>query len=338
MKTFRMIGMALIAVLMCVNFASCSNEENDVPQKGKEVIVSLGFGGDFEISESPLSRATSNDLYFIQVGQGSSSDATICAYGLFDSSTDIKIKLVENEAYYFQAYVMKGAKEVLKHTNYIYQDEPFLFDVELNNTFTYSDDESFAATGKKTTQFGYKFTYTDGSAYHFAKDIDLYFTENANPVFTATDNGKITLNLIRFSYGANFIAENLTEGSLKISMQKELEGDTEIYISPTIELTESNTSSDNIYAIPPTSVMEVNEDNEFVVNMPISFTWVKSDNSEILLGTPTITLKRNKKVTVKIKVDKTSENGIEFACAEDLTMGDGGTYNVDGDIATEVTE
>ncbi|MBQ8765883.1 MAG: hypothetical protein IJZ16_03685 [Clostridia bacterium] len=330
--------MALFAILMCVNFASCSNEENDIPQKGKEVIVSLGFGGDFEISESPLSRATSNDLYFIQVGQGSSStDATICAYGLFDSSTDIKIKLVENEAYYFHAYVMKGAKEVLKHTNYIYQDEPFLFDVELNNTFTYSDDESFAATEKETSQFGYKFTYTDGSAYHFAKDIDLYFTENVNP-FTATDNGKITLNLIRFSYGANFIAENLTEGSLKISMQKKLEGNTEIYISPTIELTESNTSSDNIYAIPPTSVMEVNEDNEFVVNMPISFTWVKSDNSEILLGTPTITLKRNKKVTVKIKVDKTLENGIEFAYAEDLTMGDGGTYNVDGDNATEVTE
>ena len=29
MKTFRLIGMALFAVLMCVNFASCTKEEND---------------------------------------------------------------------------------------------------------------------------------------------------------------------------------------------------------------------------------------------------------------------------------------------------------------------
>ena len=329
--------MALFAILMSVNFASCNSEENDIPLKGKEVIVSLGFGGDFDISESPLSRVESNDLYFIQVGQGTySGDATICAYGLFDSSSDIKIKLIENEEYYFHAYVMKGAKEVLKHTNNIYQDEPFLFNVELNNRFTYSDEESFAATGKKTSNFGYKFIYTDGNSYHFAKDIDLYFSDNVRS-FTATENGKMTLNLIRFSYGANFIADNLTEGSLKISMQKKLEGNTEIYISPTIELTTSNTSSDNIYAIPPTSVMEQNEDNEFIVNMPISFTWIKSDNSEIPLGTPTITLKRNKKVTVKIKVDKSSENGIEFAYNDDLTMGDGGTYNVNGDTATEET-
>lgn len=335
MKTFRLIGMALMAVLMCMNFASCSSEENEIPQKGKEVIVSLGFGGEFEISESPLSRAGSNDLYYIQVGQGDSySNATICAYGLFDTSTDIKIKLTENETYYIFAYIMKGAKEVLKHTNYIYQDQPFLFGVELNNEFTYSDDESFVATGD-ADQFGYKFVHTDGNTYHFAKDVDLYFTESFKP-FTVTENGKITLNMIRFTYGANFIAENLTEGSLKVSMQKKLEGNSEIYTSPIIELTESNTSYDNIYAIPPTSVMEQNEDNEYIVNMPISFTWVKSDKSEILLGTPTITLKRNKKVTVKIKVDKSTENGIEFT-GLDITMGDGGTYNIDGNTVSEET-
>jgi hypothetical protein len=34
MKTLRMIGMALFAVLMCVNFASCSSEEV-VPEEPK---------------------------------------------------------------------------------------------------------------------------------------------------------------------------------------------------------------------------------------------------------------------------------------------------------------
>ena len=45
MKTLRFIGMALFAVLMCVNFASCSsdddlNEEND-NKKTKKLLLKL---------------------------------------------------------------------------------------------------------------------------------------------------------------------------------------------------------------------------------------------------------------------------------------------------------
>jgi len=36
MKTFRMIGMAMFAVLMCVNFAACSGSDNDEPEVDKE--------------------------------------------------------------------------------------------------------------------------------------------------------------------------------------------------------------------------------------------------------------------------------------------------------------
>ena len=78
-----MIGMAMFAILMCVNFASCSNDGNEVPEQGKEIMVSLGFSGDFEISESPLSRATSDDLYLIRVQKKNGSSYTSYAYGLF---------------------------------------------------------------------------------------------------------------------------------------------------------------------------------------------------------------------------------------------------------------
>lgn len=36
MKTFRMIGMALFAVLMCVNFAACSSSDDDEPEVDNE--------------------------------------------------------------------------------------------------------------------------------------------------------------------------------------------------------------------------------------------------------------------------------------------------------------
>lgn len=39
MKTFRMFGMALFAVLMCVNFAACSSSGDDEPEVNEEGIV-----------------------------------------------------------------------------------------------------------------------------------------------------------------------------------------------------------------------------------------------------------------------------------------------------------
>ena len=35
MKTFRLIGMALLAVVMCVNFTSCSNDDEEESNGGK---------------------------------------------------------------------------------------------------------------------------------------------------------------------------------------------------------------------------------------------------------------------------------------------------------------
>ena len=37
MKTFRFIGMAIIAVLLCVNFTACSNDDGDEPKSSSIV-------------------------------------------------------------------------------------------------------------------------------------------------------------------------------------------------------------------------------------------------------------------------------------------------------------
>ena len=38
MKTFRLIGMALLIVVMCVNFASCSDDEEE-PSKNDDGVI-----------------------------------------------------------------------------------------------------------------------------------------------------------------------------------------------------------------------------------------------------------------------------------------------------------
>ena len=45
MKTFRMIGMALFAILMCVNFASCGNDDENT-EKYSELILGTWKKGD----------------------------------------------------------------------------------------------------------------------------------------------------------------------------------------------------------------------------------------------------------------------------------------------------
>lgn len=39
MKTFRLIGMALLAVVMCLNFTSCSDDDNEEPERNDDGIV-----------------------------------------------------------------------------------------------------------------------------------------------------------------------------------------------------------------------------------------------------------------------------------------------------------
>ena len=107
MKTLRMFGMVLFAVLMCVNFASCSNEEitPDNPNQEKYITVGLDCVGEYlEIKDSPLSRA-GGDAYEIQVytvGEGA------YAHGKFSSLDGLTIKLFKHKKYRFKIAVTVG--------------------------------------------------------------------------------------------------------------------------------------------------------------------------------------------------------------------------------------
>ena len=66
-------GRFLLLMLAACLFAACTNNEEPIEnnpsnETPKEYIVSLGFSGEItDITESPLSRAVTNDLYGIQV-------------------------------------------------------------------------------------------------------------------------------------------------------------------------------------------------------------------------------------------------------------------------------
>lgn len=326
MKTLRMIGMALFAVLLCVNFTSCSTDENAVLQEPKKITVSLGFEGEFQVTESPLSRTTNNDLYYVKASaKNGSQTSPRYIYGLFDDVSDMNIELIENNTYYMSALIVKDGKTKLLNTDGIY-NSPFN-NISLNKTFTYSD--SSTDTGSLTNVL-----LADGNAYGIP-NIDAYLNSSSNE-YTAQEGEDITINMARNSFGAKFIAEKLTDGTLKVSLKAEgVSGDAgKTFYSPTFELTQSNLFTDQIFLMPQITT-STTQNPQVYANLSVICTWVKSNGDEVNLGSPVITFERNKKTTIKIKVAQDVENGINFTYMDNEEMGDGGTYNVDGNTATQ---
>ena len=211
----------------------------------------------------------------------------------------------------------------MKHTEYTYESSPFPFSTELTNQFIFSDEDSYAASESQTIGiFTMDYTYSDDNIYQIP-NLDFYV--GGTTKYTVAENSNVTINVTRWAFGANFIAENITDGSIKVCMKKDS------YISPTIELTSSKSTSDDIYCYTP-AICGSDMEN---INLSVSFIWVKSDGTEVTLGTPTINFKRNVKTTVKINVDNTLENGIELNYDATGDMNTGDTYIVDGDTATK---
>lgn len=319
MKTFRLTGMAIMAILISVNFTACSNEDS-VPETPKECIVSLSFKGDIiNTVESPLTRAESNDLYYIGVGIIQEDGGYVSyAHGLFDDVSAMKIKLTSKQKYRFSAIIVKNGKEKIHHTNQRYSAP---FDCDLNNEFIYED---------KSGLYDFIFTLSDGENYRIP-NIDFYISMN-NKDYTAVENGNVSIYMLRHSFGAKFIADNLTEGSLKIALSCDSRY-SEQYKSPTISIDYPNTTVEDIFYLDPGTLTD--EESDICADLKVSLVWVKGDGTETELGTPVITFKRNKLTTITVRVDKSTENGISFDYYDSEEMGDGGSYIVDGnDVST----
>ena len=318
MKTLRLIGMALFAVLMCVNFASCSNDENGVPQDGEEIVVSLGFGGDFEISESPLSRVSTNDLFAIHASVQDNIGFIDYATGLFDDTGKIKIKLQKNDTYSFSAFIIKDGKTKLQQPTSNAQYTYPLFGYTLNNEFGYPGSGGFniAYTG---------FVLADGASYRIP-NLDLFVYAEDVEYSPLTDKGSIIIPMRRMTFGTEFIATGLADDET-LTVRLEQSDDELQYYTPTVTLTSSDNTSDDVYFFPAFLAEEQDRTKKFEsVKLYAAFYL-----NEELIARPEITFKRNKKTTIKIDVEKTSI-GFDYETSD---LGDGGTYNVNGDTATE---
>ena len=327
--------MALFAVLMCVNFASCSNE-NDTPSTEEQEFytVKLGWDGEIlDITEEPLSRTATADLYGIQIystpnkdlAEGETPIWTAYAYGLFEDPSNISANLLKGYKYKFVATMVKDGKNKLGAYS-----SPFMLVGNATTIpgtdFNYASHPYFNGLGN-----GYTFT-TNGQYYHF--NSDRYYGELVD--YDPATSQIATIPMKRTAFGASFVAINTVSktGKLEIMMQS----------APKMEIEFVAGEIDEFWAKDIFTFYDVAAayaTDGYTETIPVTFNWHRDDGGTIPLGTHNITYKRNRNtiVTIKIKNAGTDEAvGFSIAGTEQVEIDDmeqdGNTTIEDGEIVT----
>lgn len=299
MKTLRLVGMVLFAVLMCVNFASCSNDDDVDNQEAQKYTISLGCVGEIlNVTQEPLSRAETPNLYEITVYQGKYADYKY-ATGTFSSKDNITIDLVEGEIYKFEIY-------------YRYNTD------EATNAFAYELEE----VGMERVKTVYN------------EDHDYYY--GLLEGYTPEINGNVDIYLKRMSFGLNISVNGLVEGTsldvainnLNINFTPE---------SPTYDKilsfgTSVKTKIKEYYD----GVLENDEYVDYYERAGLKLVLTRVDGMQVDLGSHGIKVQRNKTTKVIINIGDiatTTSNGLSIT-VENEEITDGSQYQIDADAGT----
>lgn len=310
----------LLALLL--TFCGCSTQDEPTVEPSKEAkvfTVSMGLFGEItSISDSPLTRAATNDLYAIQVysrpdsafSGGVYQEEKRYAYGLFDDKALMTIKLMEGYKYRFECTMVPNGKNKIYHyntwdgNNSYYYSAPFDKPLVSNGGFTYSTDNGFSSLNN-----GWSYVYTDSmNMTSFQRpNIDRYYGKTEN--YVPTQNGTVTIDMKRMVFGVKLVAEGLESGKLLIQIEN----------APIMTLTAPNKEIQDIFTFQNlyspiswtydgiTTAKEV----PYYESIPLSINWVKADGVSVPIASQNIKFSRNQLTTVTVKVaDNSTNNGI----------------------------
>ncbi len=293
-----------LLMFAAICFAACGGDENSIPgvtpdepnTTPKEFLVSLGFSGEItSIEESPLSRAATNDLYGIQVYSSptSSDNYKPYAYGLFDSKDGMVIKLLEGYKYKFvSSMVVDGKQKIL---SYDYGDSyqyPFYTSnaTKLENKFVYDSGKEMNSLDDGYTNLGPFDNFWHPNAMRYYGEVTDY---------VPTANGSVSINMKKVVFGAKFITEGFTEGTLYIKLKD----------APTLQLVFPQTEVEDIFTF-KNEYLSGNRwtADTYTETILVSISWQKNDGAIVPLINQEVTFKRNIKTTITVKVNDSSVN------------------------------
>lgn len=329
--------MAMMAVMMCMNFASCSNEDvlvSEDPKEPKYVTVGLGCTGEFlEFSESQMGRAATDELYGIEVftltengtdsyGNPIYREANY-AYGMFTSLDNVKIKLLEEQKYRF--YVSIVIDPFKKHNSSV-------------QWFGYNYSYYF-------NQHGTEFVYSSSNelsllavdGYYKQYNHDRYYGELY--VYTPEQNESVEIHTKRVAYGVKFEATGLGDGDTFLVEVKKAGNSSVLY---DIEFGAENYESIyTFYDVDDAWRGRLNSstgkyDLNYYSDKHLTISWKKADGTIVPMGTYLVTFKRNVMTTIRIKAENLDlDNGILVYKEEVSMVNDDVIYDISGGTVVE---
>ena len=181
--------------------------------------------------------------------------------------------------------------------------------------FEYSNAEELISLDSGSTTME-----NDHKVYRRAK-VERFYGEISG--YEPVENGVISIEMKRVSFGTKFVAENFTEGRLNIQLEE----------APLL-----------VMEYPATTVEEIFTfrngyrnggawtADDYSETIPVSITWTKNDGAVVPLAAQNITFKRNKLATITVKInDAGIENGVNISTEnEEIQPGDNIVIDANG--------
>jgi hypothetical protein len=333
MKLFSNLWASIAMLLMLLVATSCENssilpEQPTTPTEPEYVTVSLGLDVELGYEYEPLSRAVeNNDLYGIQVYSSPISDAgnaqwTKYAYGLFDTTDSLTIKLIRGYEYKFVAAMVKDGKDKVKMSFggygdlFIHDSSGGVFESTLLSTsFIYGQ------SGLRLLSLAIGESWDNYAVELFYGELESYIPGG--------NDSKATIELERNGFGAKYkvTGEYAEDGTLEILMTR----------APQLNL---NLAEDNevseIYTFGHIRAAWLDE--SYTETKTVTLRIAYSDGTTAPLGTHNITFKRNMTTVVNVDLSIGGENGVGVVITDDGEMPEGSEITIeDGQIVdTEI--
>lgn len=287
---------------------SCTEVNEADVQTGQEVVVALKLTGDFdlEVTQDPITKATSKDAYGVNVYYDKEQDGVtddVFAYGLFDNVEDMKITVLSGYKYRFVCDLIKNARYTLFYgiTNgqsFQGYSDPFANNksstTEVGNTFIGGTDYltglgkgPVALYSSSSSPFGQYYTSTN----RFYGETDQY---------SPTSGTTVEIALKRVVFGAKFVITGVKEGSVKVTCGS--------FINQT--LTSNLTGGENIYNFENpyecwqwTTTHDATNPYTYTPAITVTYTSDRGGTLWNLSNEQAVTFKRNVMTTVNINLN-----------------------------------
>jgi hypothetical protein len=303
--------------------------------QGQEVTVALNLKGDFnvDVTQDPLTKASSNDAYGINVYYDKESDGKtndVYAYGLFDNVASMSITLLSGHKYKFCCTLVKDAKNTLyygqafgnSYSGYAY---PFQTSASnstpLNNTFIINENNKYlSGIGNDPVHLKENTSPSTSNATTNAK-INRFYGETDQ--YTPVPNGTVDIYLKRTIFGAKFVVNGVQEGSVKVTCAN--------FFNQTYIQDDPGTEQIYSFSAGPYTCWKYEEDHpgetySSAGTVSINYTSNRGGSLWNLSSSRSITFKRNVITTVTINISP-DFSGSSFTITEE-PMGDDNDINI----------